>query len=181
MVQEYCKPQNFKSNKRQKRDFHNFKNEAQSMFDSLALMSLFEYDRQKERLLLRTDINKEKITFKRSSLIKMQYFKEHEVQKDIRFELHHIVPFYYAKDIDALKAIDDWQNLLYIDANSHKILSLDKNKKKAIRLHFNGKNAVLDNLIGDEVVLRYTDNVKYKVALQESLLSYNKRLLGISE
>ena len=180
-MQEYCKPQNFKGNKRQKRDFHNFKNEAQSMFDSLNLMSLFEYDRQKERLLLRTDINKEKITFKRSSLIKMQYFKEHEVQKDIRFELHHIVPFYYAKDIDALKAIDDWQNLLYIDANSHKILSLDKNKKKAIRLHFNGKNAVLDNLIGDEIVLKYTDNVRYKVALQERLLSYNKRLLGISE
>lgn len=181
VVQEYCKPQNFKGNKRQKRDFHNFKNEAQSMFDSLNLMSLFEYDRQKERLLLRTDINKEKITFKRSSLIKMQYFKEHEVQKDIRFELHHIVPFYYAKDIDALKAIDDWQNLLYIDANSHKILSLDTNAKKAIRLKFDNKNVLLDNFIGDEIVLKYTDNVRYKVALQERLLAYNKRLLGISE
>lgn len=99
----------------------------------------------------------------------------------MRFELHHIVPFYYAKDIDSLKAIDDWQNLLYIDANSHKILSLDKNKKKAIRLRFDELNARLDNLIGDEIVLRYTDNVRYKIALQERLILYNQRLLGINE
>ena len=107
VISDFCNPRNFEGNKTQKRDFHNWKNEAQSMFDSLALMSLFEYDEQKERLLLRADINKEKISFKRSSLIKMQYFQEHEVQKDVRFELHHIVPFYYAKDIDSLKAIDD--------------------------------------------------------------------------
>ena len=181
VISDFCNPRNFEGNKTQKRDFHNWKNEAQSMFDSLALMSLFEYDRQKERLLLRADINKEKISFKRSSLIKMRYFKEHEVQKDVRFELHHIVPFYYAKDIDSLKAIDDWQNLLYIDANSHKILSLDKNKKKAIRLRFDELNARLDNLIGDEIVLRYTDNVRYKIALQERLILYNQRLLGINE
>lgn len=181
VISDFCNPRNFEGNKTQKRDFHNWKNEAQSMFDSLALMSLFEYDKQKERLLLRADINKKKISFKRSSLIKMRYFKEHEVQKDVRFELHHIVPFYYAKDIDSLKAIDDWQNLLYIDANSHKILSLDKNKKKAIRLRFDELNARLDNLIGDEIVLRYTDNVRYKIALQERLILYNQRLLGINE
>lgn len=181
VISAFCNPQNFRGNKTQKRDFHNWKNEAQSIFDSLNLMSLFEYDRQKERLFLRADINKETIAFKRSSLIKIQYFQEHEVQKDVRFELHHIVPFYYAKDIDSLKAIDDWQNLLYIDAKSHKILSLDKNKKKAIKLNFEGNNAVLDNLIGNKVVLQYTDNVRYKVALQERLIAYNKRLLGISE
>ena len=179
VIQEYCVPKQFNGTKNTKKDFHNWKNEAQSIFNSLALMSLFEYDGQTKRLLLKADISGEKIAFRRSSLIKTQYFKEHEVQKDLRFELHHIVPFYYAKDIDALKAIDDWQNLIYIDANSHKILSLDKNKKKAIRLNFEDKNAVLDNLIGDEIVLRYTDNVKYKLSLQKRLLNYNKRLLGL--
>lgn len=179
VIQEYCVPKQFNGTKNTKKDFHNWKNEAQSIFNSLALMSLFEYDGQTKRLLLKADISGEKIAFRRSSLIKTQYFKEHEVQKDLRFELHHIVPFYYAKDIDALKAIDDWQNLIYIDANSHKILSLDKNKKKAIRLNFEDKNALLDNLIGDEIVLRYTDNVKYKLSLQKRLLNYNKRLLGL--
>ncbi|MCR2059992.1 hypothetical protein [Campylobacter helveticus] len=179
VVNEFCVPKNFSGNKTQKRDFHNWKNETQTLFDSFDLMALFEYDRNKQRLLLKASINGENIAFKRSSIIKQEYFKQHEVQKDICFELHHIVPFYYAKDIDALKAIDNWQNLIYIDANSHKIFTLDKNAKKAIKLDFRDKDAALDNLIGDEVVLKYTDNIRYKVALQERMLKYNKVLLGL--
>lgn len=179
VVNKFCMPKNFSGNKTQKRDFHNWKNETQTLFDSFDLMALFEYDRQKQRLLLKANINGENITFKRSNSIKQEYFKQHEVQKDVCFELHHIVPFYYAKDIDALKAIDNWQNLIYIDANSHKIFTLDKNGKKAIRLNFKDKDAVLDNLIGDEVVLKYADNIRYKIALQERMLRYNKALLGL--
>ncbi|TLE16553.1 hypothetical protein LS72_002715 [Helicobacter apodemus] len=180
VVSEFCSPSNFEGNKTDKRDFHNWRNETQSMFNSFDLMSLFEYDTERQRLLLKANINGEKITFKRSSLIKAEYFKQHEVQKDVRFELHHIVPFYYAKDIDALKAIDNWQNLIYIDANSHKIFSLDKSAKKAIRLNFRDLDAVLDNLIGDEILLKYTDNIKYKVELQQRLIRYNQNLLGIN-
>lgn len=179
VVNEFCLPRNFQGNKTEKRDFHNWKNETQSMFNSLNLMSLFEYDHTNQKLLLKAIINNEKIIFKRSSIIKNEYFKKHEVSKDIKFELHHIVPFYYAKDIDALKAIDDWQNLLYIDANSHRVFTLDKSAKKAIRLDFDGNDAVLDNLVGDKIVLKYTDNIRYKTSLQERLLSYNKALLGI--
>lgn len=179
VINEYCIPEHFSGNKNDKRDFHNWKNQAQTMFDSLSLMSLFEYDSQTERLLLKTKLNGEKIEFKRSSLIKKEYFLNHEIEKDITFELHHIVPFYYAKDIDALKAIDNWQNLIYIDANSHKIFTLDKNAKKAIRINFKELDAVLDNLIGDEVVLKYTTQIKYKQELQDRLVSYNKSLLGL--
>ena len=181
VVSEFCSPSNFEGNKTDKRDFHNWRNETQSMFNSFDLMSLFEYDTERQRLLLKANINGEKITFKRSSLIKAEYFKQHEVQKDVRFELHHIVPFYYAKDIDALKAIDNWQNLIYIDANSHKISSLDKSAKKAIRLNFRDLDAVLDNLIGDEIVLKYMDNIKYKEELQQRLVRYNQNLLGIKQ
>lgn len=84
------------------------------------------------------------------------------------------MPFYYAKDIDALKAIDNWQNLIYIDANSHKIFSLDKSAKRAIRLSFENLDAVLDNLIGDKILLKYIDNIKYKIELQQRLIKYNK-------
>ena len=181
VVSEFCSLSNFEGNKTDKRDFHNWRNETQSMFNSFDLMSLFEYDTERQRLLLKANINGEKITFKRSSLIKAEYFKQHEVQKDVRFELHHIVPFYYAKDIDALKAIDNWQNLIYIDANSHKIFSLDKSAKKAIRLNFRDLDAVLDNLIGDEIVLKYMDNIKYKEELQQRLVRYNQNLLGIKQ
>lgn len=179
VISKFCNPKKFKGNKNAKRDFHNWKNEAQSLFDSLDLMSYFEFDRANERLLLKSVINGDKIIFKRSSIIKKLYFKEHEVQKDLCFELHHIVPFYFAKDIDALKAIDDWQNLIYIDANSHKIFSLDKNLKNALHLSFQNKDALLDDLCGNEKILKYIDNIKYKIALQERLLNYNKKLLGL--
>lgn len=181
IISEFCLPENFVGDKTNKRDFHNWKNETQSMFNSFDLMSLFEYDTTKQRLLLKANINGKNITFKRSSLIKAEYFKQHEVQKDVRFELHHIVPFYYAKDIDALKAIDNWQNLIYIDANSHKVFSLDKSAKKAIRLSFENLDAVLDNLIGDKILLKYIDNIKYKIELQQRLVKYNQNLLGIRQ
>lgn len=139
VISEYCNPKNFKGDKTSKRDFHNWKNEAQSMFNSLNLMSLFEYDEKN----------------------------------------HHIVPFYYAKDIDALKAIDDWQNLIYIDSNSHRIFTLDKKAKHAIRLTFKDLDAALDNLIGDEIILKYTTQIRYKKELQTRLINYNKALLGL--
>lgn len=181
VINEFCLPENFMGDKTDKRDFHNWKNETQSMFNSLDLMSLFEYDITNQRLLLKASINGENIAFKRSNLMKAEYFKQHEVQKDLCFELHHIVPFYYAKDLDALKAIDNWQNLIYIDANSHRILSLDKNLKKAIKLKFKNLDAVLDNLIGDEIILKYIDNIRYKAQLQQRLIQYNRSLLGISQ
>ena len=42
VMKEYCEPKNFTGNKTTKRDFHNWKNETQTIFDSLNLMSLFE-------------------------------------------------------------------------------------------------------------------------------------------
>ena len=142
-------------------------------------MPLFEYDEQNEIITTKGKINGTSVKFKRSSLIKAEYFKEHEIDKDIQFELHHIVPFYFARSIDELKAIDDWQNLIYIDANSHKILSLDKKLKQAIRLNFKADDAILDNLTGNEIPLKYGINIKYRATLQERLLNYNKSLLGL--
>lgn len=108
VMQEYCNPNNFTGNKTTKRDFHNWKNETQTIFDSLNLMSLFEYDERNKNITAKGKINGTSVKFKRSSLIKAEYFKEHEIDKDIQFELHHIVPFYLAKSIEQLKAIDDW-------------------------------------------------------------------------
>ena len=179
VMKEYCEPKNFTGNKTTKRDFHNWKNETQTIFDSLNLMSLFEYDEKNEIITTKGKINGTSVKFKRSSLIKAEYFKEHKIDKDLQFELHHIVPFYFAKSIEQLKAIDDWQNLIYIDANSHKIFSLDKKLKQAIRLNFKANDAILDNLIGDEILLKYGINIKYRATLQERLLNYNKSLLGL--
>lgn len=71
----FCNPRNFSGNKTNKRDFHNWKNETQTMFNSLALMSYFEYDKNSQRLFLKSNINGKNIKFKRSTLIKNEYFQ----------------------------------------------------------------------------------------------------------
>ena len=137
----------------------------------------FEYDEKNEKIFLKSTLNKEEIKFKRSSLIKEQYFKKHKINKNISFELHHIVPFYFAKDLDMLKAIDDWHNLIYIDANSHKILTLDKNIKLAIRLSFDNDDVVLENFTGAKLILKKEQNVSYNKDLKTEMENYNRSLL----
>lgn len=176
-LREYCNPDKFNGDKTQKRDFHNWQNEADSIFNTFALISLFEYDKNSKRLILKGEIKGEVVKFKRSMIAKNEYFKNHEIEKDLQFELHHIVPFYFAKDINMLKAIDNWQNLLYIDANSHKILSLDKKAKMAIKLDFNQQDVLLDNLLGFIKRLKFNKNVRYKLSLQEKMKEYNQKLI----
>lgn len=135
-------------------------------------MSLFEFDRASKRLFLRTQIE----GVKRSNAIKQEYFSNHGVKKDEIFELHHIVPFYFAKDIDTLKIIDAWQNLIYIDANSHKRLT-HKNGRNAIRLNFKGEDVILDDFMGFSLCLKFEQNAKYQPNLQGVMKEYNEKLL----
>ena len=125
---------------------------------------------------MRTQINNQSITFKRSNTIKQEYFSNHSVEKDPIFELHHIVPFYFAKDIDSLKIIDAWQNLIYIDANSHKRLT-HKSGRNAVRLNFSGKDVLLDDFLDFTLCLKFKDNARYNALLQEVMIEYNRKLL----
>ncbi|MBZ7934604.1 hypothetical protein [Campylobacter molothri] len=177
IVKNFCTPENFKGNKIGKRDFHNWKNQAQSIFQALGLMVIFDYDEKNEKILLKNELGKEKIKFKRNNLIKEQYFKEHNIEKNVIFELHHIVPFYFAKDLEMLKAIDHWKNLIYIDASSHKRLTLDKKIKFAIRLDFLDNDVKLDDLLNNEIVLKYKKNVLYNKVLKNLMKEYNQSLL----
>lgn len=157
-----------------KRDFCNQKNETEAIFNNLALISYFKYDKTKELLFLRSKIDEKSIKFKRNYFIKDEYFKNHNVEKNIQFELHHIIPFYYAKNFDELKIIDDWRNLIYIDANSHKLFTKNIN---FIRLNFDKDDAILDNFLGDKIMLENLKNIKYKISLQKQMIEYNKGLL----
>lgn len=72
-------------------------------------------------------------------MVKKEYCKNHKVNKNEQFELHYIIPFYLIKDTAMLKAIDDWKNLIYIDAKSHKTLSINKKGRLCIRLSLKDK------------------------------------------
>ncbi|GAA7431219.1 type IIS restriction endonuclease subunit R [Helicobacter pylori] len=179
LVQDYCNPNHFNGNKLEKRDYHNWKNQAQQIF-SLLEQSVF-FETNKERLILKT-FNKENKQndkkLKRSIKEKVLYFEKHGVKKEKGFELHHIVPLCLARSIEEFDLLDKWENLIYIDAFNHAIISQTQNKH--ICLYFKNCDVILSKGLKEEqesLYFTYIKNVLYKPDLQDVMLEYNKDLL----
>ncbi|GAA9880008.1 type IIS restriction endonuclease subunit R [Helicobacter pylori] len=179
LVQDYCNPNHFNGNKLEKRDYHNWKNQAQQIF-SLLEQSVF-FETNKERLILKTlnEENKQNDKkLKRSIKEKALYFEKHGVKKEKGFELHHIVPLCLARSIEEFDLLDKWENLIYIDAFNHAKISQTQNKH--ICLYFKDCDVILSKGLKEEqesLYLTYIKNVLYKLDLQNAMLEYNKDLL----
>ncbi len=179
LVQGYCNPNHFNGNKLEKRDYHNWKNQAQQIF-SLLEQSVF-FETNKERLILKTlnEENKQNDKkLKRSIKEKALYFEKHGVKKEKGFELHHIVPLCLARSIEEFDLLDKWENLIYIDAFNHAKISQTQNKH--ICLYFENGDVILSKGLKEEqesLYLTYIENVLYKLDLQNAMLKYNKDLL----
>ena len=178
-IKEYCNPKKFNTNKISKRDFNNWLNETQQILTILTQMIYFEWDRQKERLSIRIGNNglfenKEKL--KRSYIQKQEYFRQHNIKDKIKgFELHHIVPLCFAKSRSEFHTIDNWQNLVYIDAFSH--AKITQNKNANIKLSFKEKHTIFSDYKNNEIKCLYNENIKYSISNQKLMLSHNKKLL----
>ncbi|MGL2620239.1 restriction endonuclease [Helicobacter pylori] len=179
LVQNYCNPNHFNGNKLDKRDYHNWKNQAQQIF-SLLEQSVF-FETNKERLILKTlnEENKQNDKkLKRSIKEKALYFEKHGVKKEKGFELHHIVPLCLARSIEEFDLLDKWENLIYIDAFNHAKISQTQNKH--ICLYFENCDVILSKGLKEEqesLYFTYIENVLYKLDLQNVMLEYNKDLL----
>ncbi|MFA7986669.1 restriction endonuclease subunit R [Helicobacter pylori] len=179
LAQRYCNPNHFNGNKLEKRDYHNWKNQAQQIF-SLLEQSVF-FETNKERLILKTlnEENKQNDKkLKRSIKEKTLYFEKHGVKKEKGFELHHIVPLCLARSIEEFDLLDKWENLIYIDAFNHAKISQTQNKH--ICLYFKDCDVILSKGLKEEqesLYFTYIKNVLYKLDLQNAMLEYNKDLL----
>ncbi|GAA9203301.1 hypothetical protein HpHA199_02120 [Helicobacter pylori] len=179
LVQDYCDPNHFNGNKLEKRDYHNWKNQAQQIF-SLLEQSVF-FETNKERLILKTlnEENKQNDKkLKRSIKEKALYFENHGIKKEKGFELHHIVPLCLARSIEEFDLLDKWENLIYIDAFNHAKISQTQNKH--ICLYFKDCDVILSKGLKEEqesLYFTYIKNVLYKLDLQNAMLKYNKDLL----
>ncbi len=179
LAQDYCNPNHFSGNKLEKRDYHNWKNQAQQIF-SLLEQSVF-FETNKERLILKTLNEKNKQNDKKlkcSIEEKALYFKKHGVKKEKGFELCHIVPLCSARSIEEFDLLDKWENLIYIDAFNHAIISQTQNKH--ICLYFKNCDMILSKGLKEEqesLYFTYIKNVLYKPDLQNAMLEYNKDLL----
>lgn len=107
-IKEFCcNTMILSKNKKEKRDFENWRNATWQLFHLLDTTTYFEFDKREEKLRLRRDFYKDRM--KRSDLEKRKYFDSHHVTKKKGFELHHIIPLSWSEDEDDFKLYDDWK------------------------------------------------------------------------
>ena len=173
-------PQNFQGDKKSKRDWYNWKNKIDQIYHLFKQIPYFNIIDDKIKLGTReTIVDNEKITLNKVRNIqeKEKYFNSHNINKTNGFELHHIVPLLLAKNPQQYKLLDNWQNMIYIDAYSHAIITQTKNIN--IILQIDNSNIILKNYSGEnDIILNYDNNIHYNPELQKKMITYNQQLLN---
>lgn len=177
-VQTYCNPNNFSGDKTNKRDFHNWLNETQQIITLLSQMSYFEYAKESRKLCIKigtNDIYEDSTKLKRSLTQKQAYFSQHSVSKTKGFELHHIVPLCWARSRVEFQTLDNWQNLVYIDAFSH--AKITQNNNANVRLSFLKSSAIFSDFKDNKIECKKDLQILYDENKQNIMLEYNHQLL----
>lgn len=182
IIKNYCNPINFNGNKKDKRDFGNWKNETQQTFMLLGQTLYFEYksERNEKKIFPRIGDMKKYLfenieSYKRSALVKQEYFKRHNVNKTIGFELHHVIALNFANNRNEYVLFDDWKNLVYIDGRTHSCLSQTGNIQNILEA-IDSKNMVLKDNDNTSLPLIYNENIIYNPQLQKTMIDYNHQL-----
>ncbi|MBP5407548.1 MAG: restriction endonuclease subunit R [Bacilli bacterium] len=183
VVSNYCNPKSFSGDKTYKRDYGNWKNEAQQIFMLMNQTVLFETGTGKESNTLYIKVGNgalfaDSTKLARSKKAKDDYFVNHNVDKKLGFELHHVIPLLIARSREEFDALDVWQNMVYIDGYTHGIISQTNNKN--IEMEFDGDNICLKDIanIQKEIVCQKDINVEYSVLKKDTMLNYNKNTIN---
>lgn len=181
IVRDYCNPTNFSGPKTDKRDYGNWVNESQQVFTLLDMTPYYSYVKNENKLIFMVDeksiisSDSELLKLRRSLETKKDYFKKHLINPRYGFELHHIVPLLWAKNINEFYLLDKWENLLYIDGKSHAVISQRGNKH--VILSFFKDDIDLSRPDGDIISLKKTENVIYNYQNKEVILKTNRELI----
>lgn len=177
LIKKYCKPINFKGNKKQKRDFENWKNESQQIFSLLKNTVYFDITQNSLKLNtgmygIFTDIQ-----VKRRSLgAKHEYFQQHGIKKKIpTFELHHVIPFSAARNKIEFGLIDHWRNLVYLRNDKH--LELTKSRDKNVVLYATEQELDFDDFDKKRIIAKNGSTVIYAGSISRTMQKYNREIL----
>ena len=150
-------PEKFFGDKKEKRDYHNWANESQQLWNLFQNVPYFIVEKDSNKLLLicdEVDIKKyKKSKMKRSQQTKNDYFKQHDVQKTKGYELDHIIPLLEAENIDEYHILDSWKNLLYIDGKTHAIKSQSGSRYYIFSFDENNSNRVYFSDVNNEQLI----------------------------
>ena len=111
----------------------------------------------------------------RSIAEKKAYFNKHKVKRTAGFELHHVIPLSWAESPEQYKLFDKWENMIYIDAYRHAIITQNRNRN--VEMQSSGADIKLIDHLGNVVELSFDQkNILYNPDNQQIMLQYNKEL-----
>lgn len=178
ILSDRLQPKNFTGNKTDKKDWHNWKNKIDQIYHLFAQSPHF--DVVGDILNLSTHKIKTKAgeiidVMTRSIVEKEAYFTKHKVKRTPGFELHHVVPLSWAENPEQYKLFDKWENMVYIDAYRHAIITQNRNRN--VEMRSEGNNIWLIDHVGNIIKLNFeAKNILYDPENQSIMLDYNKEL-----
>ena len=183
VLRETMKPERYTGNKTNQRDFHNWRNKNDRIFERFSQTVYFQVSgKNKDREVC--SLSTKKIVAKSGKIVeirkrslseKIKYYKNHEIPKKIPgFELHHVVALSLSESPEQYDMFDKWQNMVYIDAFKHAQITQNRNRNVIMRTKFD--DILLIDYRNNVVYLKNKKNIAYKPELQSVMTEYNKSL-----
>lgn len=183
-IRNYCDPRNFEkvgNNKTDKRDFHNWKNEAEQIYKILGQTVLYDVING-DKLVIKIGegaIFENEVKLKRSYSEKNKYFEKHNITKTPGYELHHIVSLFTANNRNEYSTLDNWQNMIYIDAFTHS--KLHNISDTYFEIEFNNASLELTDIVpgknNPKIIFKKDKNILYDISNKEIMKKYNTGIL----
>jgi hypothetical protein len=171
------------NSKLKQRDYHNWINSAQQGFSLLKQTIYFEEWKDPKNSHLNRIVwmqngdqnSSYSVRLKRSLNQKHEYMKQHGVAKKQGFELHHVVALAWAESEYHFKLLDDWKNMVYIDAYSH--AKITQNGNKNVMMKFDHEHMFLQDFSKHEVEFKPGKNLIWSESHKNTMSEYNRMLL----
>ncbi len=167
-----------KLGKVEKRDWHNWWNEAKQIVTMLSLVPGFVVF-QEEHVMLAGGPGIPIVEKARSAQVKREAMEWHGLAATRGWELHHIFPVEYAVGAADMALIDSKENLLYIPASRHR--EIPRRGNRSVKIQHDGKTLSLCNPANSTGKPRFDfeigRDVRVRIDLIPKMIAYNDMLL----
>ncbi len=177
LLQAYCNPSRNVGTKINARDYSNWKNESQQIYNLLSNSTYFKVIN--DNLILNDGQYGLFVqSAQRSQKPKEEYFRYHNIKHTPNYELHHIIPFKRANNQQEAQYIDDERNMIYLSSQKH--AEFTKSQNVNIRTSYSTPNILFLKLGSiDQIITVNLDNKEALLSVDKisEIINYNKKLL----